>query len=181
MGEGGTGVGLPVDALAAAAASSRPDHPATARLVMCVGSIIAAVGEEVGWTGYAIDRMLDCRSALGAALSPKKGKPLCWLALDDAAIRHSQKPGGALYLELADDQAQEGQGQDRHHAQHRGEQETEAPEQGPPSKDRAPVKRPWAKAWASVASKAPKPAASHSSHCIHLLYLVVCLYDTITL
>jgi membrane protease YdiL (CAAX protease family) len=45
-----------------------PTIPLLPALAMCVGSTIAAVGEEGGWTGYAIDRMQDRRSALGAAL-----------------------------------------------------------------------------------------------------------------
>jgi membrane protease YdiL (CAAX protease family) len=45
-----------------------PYIPLLPALAMCVGSLIAAVGEEGGWTGYAIDRMQDRRSALGAAL-----------------------------------------------------------------------------------------------------------------
>ena len=45
-----------------------PYIPLLPALAMCVGSLIAGVGEEGGWTGYAIDRMQDRRSALGAAL-----------------------------------------------------------------------------------------------------------------
>jgi len=45
-----------------------PTIPLLPALAMCVGSLIAAVGEESGWTGYAIDRMQDRWPALGAAL-----------------------------------------------------------------------------------------------------------------
>jgi membrane protease YdiL (CAAX protease family) len=45
-----------------------PYIPLLPALAMCTGSLIAAAGEEGGWTGYALDRMQDRRSALGAAL-----------------------------------------------------------------------------------------------------------------
>ena len=45
-----------------------PQFPVLAALVMFVAFFIAAMGEEVGWTGYAIDPMQDRWNALQASI-----------------------------------------------------------------------------------------------------------------
>ena len=45
-----------------------PQFPGVAALVMFLASFIAALGEELGWSGYAIDTMQDRRKALQASI-----------------------------------------------------------------------------------------------------------------
>jgi membrane protease YdiL (CAAX protease family) len=45
-----------------------PQFPVLAALTMFLASFIAALGEELGWSGYAIDPMQDRRNALQASV-----------------------------------------------------------------------------------------------------------------